>query len=100
MTETVWTGRRAGSWGPEARAHGGAMNMAGIACVRSWAEKALGARSALIIERCDGRTRVALRFTLDGHETGEVEVITLDALRKRRLKGPQLEQALREAYRA
>lgn len=94
MTETAWRGRGSGFWGPEERARGATVNMASIAFVRAWAEKALGVSSVLIMERAGGRTRVALRFMLDCG-TGECEVATLDALRKRRLKGPQLAESLR-----
>lgn len=64
-----------------------------IAIIRAWAEAALGVPATLVIERSEERNRVALCF----HGIGEAEVASLIALHRRRLRGAQLEQTLREA---
>lgn len=97
MTETAWRGRGSGFWGPEERARVATFNMASIAFIRAWVERSCGATTTLMMEHIDGRNKVSVRMVLDQCEIGQCDVATLDGLRKRKLKGPHLEQLLREA---
>ncbi|MGD0968619.1 MAG: hypothetical protein ABR949_10060 [Candidatus Aquilonibacter sp.] len=83
-----------GSWGPgeKNRTGGSGINMMVITWLRRWAERAMGP-SHMKIVRSDEGTKVTLRFLT---ESGiyEVDVKELNALRKRKVKPPQLREAI------
>lgn len=98
MSDAPWTGRKIGFWGPEEKARcKSGMNMAMIATLRAWAEKFLGP-SALVIERSETGTRVALRFLL-GDAVCEIDMYELGALNRRRLPPIEREESLRKLVR-